>query len=80
MNADAVSTLAKQTLDGSFPFPQIVGELIAQGVEYYHVDYASRSFTFYSAAGAAISAPLQVDGLPPVAEDFDVAALKAAMS
>lgn len=31
------------------PFSQIVGKLIAEGVEYYHVDYATKSFTFYSA-------------------------------
>ena len=79
MNADAVSTLAKQTLDGSLPFPQIVGELIAQGVEYYHVDYASRSFTFYSAAGSTILAPLLFEGLPSISNDWDATALKAAI-
>ena len=79
MNADAVSTLAKQTLDGSLPFPQIVGELIAQRVEYYHVDYASRSFTFYSAAGSTISAPLLFEGLPSISNDWDATALKAAI-
>ena len=48
MDADVVTSLAKATLDGSMPFPQIVGKLIAEGVEYYHVDYAAKSFTFYS--------------------------------
>jgi hypothetical protein len=49
MNASEVAVLAKSTLDGSLPFPEIVGKLIANGVEYYHVDYATSSFTFYSA-------------------------------
>lgn len=79
MNADAVSSLAKATLDGSMPFPQIVGKLIANGVEYYHVDYATNSFTFYSAAGAAVTAPLPIEGLPLISENFDAAALKAAI-
>ncbi len=79
MNADAVSSLAKATLDGSLPFPQIVGELIAQGVEYYNVDYASKSFTFYSAAGAAISAPLSFEGLSPISQDWDATALREAI-
>lgn len=79
MNADAVSSLAKATLDGSLPFPQIVGELIAQDVEYYHVDYASKSFTFYSAAGSTISAPLLFDGLPSISQDWDATALKEAI-
>ena len=79
MNADAVTSLAKITLDGSLPFPQIVGELIAHGVEYYHVDYAAKSFTFYSAAGATVSAALSFEGLPPISPDWDGNALKEAI-
>ena len=80
MDADAVNSLAKATLDGSLPFPQIVGELVAQGVEYYHVNYASKCFTFYSAAGAAISAPLTFEGLPSISQDWDATALKEAIT
>ncbi len=79
MDADAVNALAKATLDGSLPFPKIVGELIAQGVEYYHVDYASNSFTFYSPAGATITAALPFEGLPSIASEWDEPALKAAI-
>lgn len=79
MDADAVSSLAKATLDGSMPFPEIVGKLIAQGVEYYHVDYASNSFTFYSSAGATITAALPFEGLPPISSEWDATAIKAAI-
>jgi uncharacterized protein YbcV (DUF1398 family) len=79
MDADAVTLLAKTTLEGSLPFPQIVGELIAQGVEYYHVDYASKSFTFYSTGGAATSAPLSFEGLPPISQGWNESALKEAI-
>ena len=79
MDADAVRSLAKATLDGSMPFPSIVGELLAQGVEYYHVDYAERSFTFYGADGSTIAAPLQYEGLPAISVQWDAAALKAAI-
>ncbi|HSA64549.1 MAG TPA: DUF1398 family protein [Nitrospira sp.] len=79
MNANEIALLAKATLDGSMPFPEVVGKLIANGVEYYHVDYATRSFTFYSASGAAVLAPICFEGLPSIAEDFDVAALKGAI-
>lgn len=79
MNADEIALLAKAAQDGSMPFPEIVGKLIANGVEYYHVDYATRSFTFYSASGAAVLAAIIFEGLPSIAEDFDVAALKAAI-
>jgi len=79
MDANVVSSLAKATLDGSMPFPQIVGKLIAEGVEYYHVDYATNSFTFYSASGSAVTASLPFEKLPMISEDFDVTALKAAI-
>ena len=79
MNADAVISLANATLDGSMPFPQIVEKLVANGVEYYHVDYATSSFTFYSATGAAVTAPLRFEGLPSISKDFDAGALKAAI-
>ena len=61
------------------PFPEIVGKLIANGVEYYHVDYVAGSFTFYSASGATVTAPIMFEALPSISEDFDVAALKAAI-
>lgn len=79
MNADQVAALARATLDGSLPFPEIVAGLMANGVEYYRVDYVAKSFTFYSGAGAVLTAPLQFEGLPAVAENFAAAALKAAI-
>lgn len=79
MNADDVRVLASATLDGSLPFPEIVGKLIACGVEYYYVDYAKSAFTFYSATGASANASLQFEGLPSIPADFDAAALKAAI-
>lgn len=79
MNADVINSLAKATLDGSMPFPQIVGKLIAEGVEYYHVDYPSRSFTFYTAGGSTVTATILFEGLPDVASVFDAETLKAAI-
>lgn len=79
MNADTVSSLAKATLDGSLPFPQIVGKLVAEGVEYYHVDYAAMTFTFYGSSGSTVTSPLTFEGLPSISENFDATALKAAI-
>jgi hypothetical protein len=45
MNASVIALLAKATQDGSMPFSEIVGKLISNDVESYHVDYATRSFT-----------------------------------
>ncbi|MES3008453.1 MAG: DUF1398 family protein [Pseudomonadota bacterium] len=79
MDSDKVLASAQATLDGSMPFPQIVGNLVANGVEYYYVDFAAKSFTFYSAAGATVHAALSFEGLPGIAENFDATELKTAI-
>jgi uncharacterized protein YbcV (DUF1398 family) len=61
------------------PFPEIVGKLMATGVEYYQVDYAALQMSFYSAAGGVVKAPLLFEGLPAIADDFDAAALCSAI-
>ncbi len=79
MNANEIALLAKATQDGSMPFLEIVGKLIVNDVEPYHVDYVARSFTFYSTSGATVLAPIIFEGLPLIAKDLDVVALKAAI-
>ena len=79
MNAATVCNLAKATRSGAIAFPTIVGQLIAEGVEFYHVDYIRLQFAFYDATGAVVVAPLTIENLPAVAADFDNAALRAAI-
>lgn len=79
MNADVIRKMAELSLSGAMPFPEIVGNLIKEGVEYYHVDYVSLLFSFYSAKGGVVVAPLALENMPEVAADFDVAALCAAI-
>lgn len=79
MNADAVCELARITLSGYLPFPEIVKRLIAEGVEYYHVDYVRLQFTFYGTGGGVVVAPLALEGLPAVASEFNAPELRAAI-
>ena len=79
MNADVIRKMAEVTLSGSMPFPEIVGNLIKESVEYYHVDYVSLSFSFYSANGGVVLAPLALEDMPEVATDFNAAELRAAI-
>lgn len=79
MNADKALEAAEATRTGSLPFPEIVKNLLAAGVEYYHVDYASKSFSFYSASGGVVHAPISFDDLPPIERDFNPEALRAAI-
>lgn len=77
MKSEVVAEAARATLDGSIPFPEVVRRLIETGVEYYHVDYVALQQTYYSASGEIIKTPINFEGLPSVAADFDLAALKA---
>jgi len=79
MNANKVRELACIALSGTRPFPEIVGLLIKEGVEHYHVDYLGLQFTFYGKEGGIVLAPLTYEGLPDVAENFNAASLRAAI-
>jgi len=79
MNTEIVTATARATLDGSIPFPEVVRRLIETGVEYYHVDYAALRKCFYSATGDVVTTPITYEGLPPVAADFDLNGLRAAI-
>jgi len=79
MDANQILKAAEATLSGSMAFPEIVKSLIENGVEYYFVDYASQSFTFYSSEGAVVHAPLSFEGLPAIGENFDPLALRTAI-
>jgi uncharacterized protein YbcV (DUF1398 family) len=79
MNTDQILQAARDTLAGTAPFPEIVARLIAAGVEYYHVDYVGLRKSFYGAAGDLVVTPIPYEGLPPVAVEFDAAALRAAI-
>ncbi len=79
MNAKLITEAARATLAGTLPFPEIVSNLIAAGVEYYHVDYACLRTTFYSAEGDAVITPILFEDLPAISPEWDIDALKAAI-
>ena len=80
MDTQLIQETASKTLAGTLSFPEVVGQLLRAGVEYYHVDYVARRKSFYSSDGlAVVVAPIDYEGLPVVAADFDAAALRAAI-
>ena len=79
MNADQVQRMASATLTGELPFPEIVENFVAEGVEYYRIDYVARQMSFYSSTGSVVMAPLAFENLPAVAPDFNGPALRAAI-
>lgn len=79
MNTEIIAAAARATLAGTKPFPEVVSQLLTAGVEYYHVDYIALRKAFYSAAGDMMMTPIPYEGLPAVSDDFDAAALRAAI-
>lgn len=79
MNTLTITEAAQASLAGTLPFPEIVAKLISAGVEYYHVDYIGMCKQFYDCLGGRVVTPIPCEGLPPVATELDVAALRAAI-
>jgi uncharacterized protein YbcV (DUF1398 family) len=77
MNTNIIHETARKTLAGTISFPEVVGQLLATGVEYYQVDYIGMKKTFYSADGDMVVTPINYEGLPPVAPEFSAEALRA---
>lgn len=77
MNAETIAQAARKTLAGTISFPEVVGQLLAAGVEYYHVDYVALRKTFYSADGNVAVTPINYEDLPPVAAEFSIENLRA---
>lgn len=79
MDTKIISQAARETLSGNLPFPQIIGMLVEAGVEYYHVDYAGLLTTFYSPEGDKVVTPITYSGLPSIAPELNLKALKEAI-
>src|SRR5450432_1394305 len=77
MDASAIYEVAEATLAGTMPFPQVVGKLMAAGVEYYQVDYVGRCKHFHDGTGVCVSTVITYENLPPVAAKLDIEALRA---
>ncbi len=79
MDTHLIQQTSLKTLAGTISFPEVVGELLHAGVEYYHVDYVGLLITFYGTDGSMTVTPLNFENLPPIAPDFDIAVVRAAI-
>jgi len=77
MNTNIIAEVARKTLAGAISFPEVVSQLLATGVEYYHVDYVGMKKTFYSADGGVVVTSINYENLPAVAPEFSLEALRA---
>lgn len=79
MDTRVITEAAIAALAGTKPFPEIVGNLMSAGVEYYHVDYVGRCMQYYDGVGGRVVTAIDFPDLPPIASEFDVAGLRAAI-
>jgi uncharacterized protein YbcV (DUF1398 family) len=77
MNTAIIAEMARRTLAGTISHPEVVSQLLAAGVEYYHVDYRAMRKTFYGSNGDVVVTPITFEGLPPVALGFSAEALRS---
>jgi len=77
MNTDIIIQIASNTLAGTLSFPEVVGQLLTAGVEYYHVDYIGMKKTFYGPEGGTVVTPINYEGMPDVASDFSLEGIRA---
>ena len=65
--------------EGKISFGEVVGKLIAIGVERYHADLATRKKTFYFKDGSVETIELILKNASDIAEEFDAAGVQAAI-
>jgi uncharacterized protein YbcV (DUF1398 family) len=77
-HAEIMEQCAKGAVSGELTFPEIVGKLMAIGVERYHADFSRQEITYYLADGESL-----VVGLPHpahvTAAEFSAADVAAAV-
>ena len=78
MSTQVVHEVTVATQEGKMTFPQVVGKLLEIGVESYCVDFAAGRKTYYATNGETLTEPMILK-LDPVAEEFSVADLVAAI-
>ncbi|TGN19996.1 DUF1398 family protein [Leptospira idonii] len=68
MNLKTIKETVEKTLSAQITFPQVVGILLQEGIESYHVDYVRSENRYYTSEGET--------HLEPVPHDFSAAALE----
>ena len=69
---------AQASAEGRIHFGQVIGQLVAAGVESYAADYRAHRTAYYLPDGQTLDIPLDVPDAA-IAGDFDARALQAAI-
>ncbi|HVK60029.1 MAG TPA: DUF1398 family protein [Bdellovibrionales bacterium] len=78
MNRSVIKETVKASLSSTMTFPQIVGMLVAEGVESYHVDLVRHENRYYSKTGESHVEEVSL-AHPTAAKEFSGAKVEAAV-
>ena len=81
MNTEQTQILegcVRGALSGDLSFPEIVGRLIALGVERYHADYSRQEITYYFPDGDSLVVPSPHPSFP-TAQEFSASTIENAV-
>ena len=79
MNTQVIEETTAGAFAGRMPFPEVVKRLIPIGTERYTADLVRMQKTYYFKNGESHVHPLPLTDAPPLAQDFDDAAISAAI-
>ncbi|MDG3005022.1 hypothetical protein [Paludisphaera mucosa] len=80
MDATILHDCLTQALAGRITFPEVVGRLLATGVERYDADLARMELRHYAAAGAIHVEPLPLADAPAVPRTFSAEGVRSAVA
>lgn len=78
MNTKLCKDMAQASIAGSLKFPEIVGKLIAEGMESYHVDFVRSENRYYMPNGESHVEPVDLEHAK-AAQKFSATQVEAAV-
>jgi uncharacterized protein YbcV (DUF1398 family) len=80
MKTQIIHETGKQSITSNLPFPEAVKRFAEAGVESYYADLVQLQKTYYAPDGATCVSLMEMPPVGPVAEQFDAAKVKEAVS
>lgn len=78
MNKEVIKNTIKMSLAGKMTFPQVVGALINEGIEFYHVDMLRSETRYYATTGDSMVESIDLVH-PTIAKEFSASKVEAAV-
>ena len=80
---EVIEKCAHQSHAGLLTFPEVLGRLVAVGVESYFADYRNQSTTYYFSCNEVLTIPMEIPSIEiptPLNKDGVISAIRGAQS